>query len=251
MRETGERQKFHCILKITDVGLSKSHKEATKMRSATRTNAGTIMYEPPEATETGKPRSRRYDIWSMGCIYLEFLIWLLYGAKGLKQFGQDISKLGTDTGFYDLDDKTNLNSEVQKWIEHIEKDPRCPKDTALQRLLEVIVGGLLVSNVDEPDGNKPALSNPKDAESTPQGVPTMPGIPSFSLRAPTFIEGKPKTTQTRWDAKQMHTEIRQIFNDATCKTAWMNWAAPPQDGPGMLLAPHSNTKIVHQNRQVC
>jgi hypothetical protein len=49
----------------------------------------------------------------------------------------------------------------------------------------------------------------------------------------------------------MHTEIRQIFNDATRKTAWMNWAAPPQDGPGMLLAPHSNTKIVHQNRQVC
>jgi len=29
----------------------------------------------------------------------------------------------------------------------------------------------------------------------------------------------------------------------------MNLAAPPQDGPGMLLAPHSNTKIVHQNRQ--
>lgn len=43
---------------------------------------GTQKYEPPETDnergEIGQPRSRLYDMWSMGCIVFEFIIWLLY-----------------------------------------------------------------------------------------------------------------------------------------------------------------------------
>ncbi len=57
------------------------------------------MYEPPEA-EVGQnePRSRRYDVWSMGCIYLEFAIWLLRGENGLQRFRRDLQSVGK---FYD------------------------------------------------------------------------------------------------------------------------------------------------------
>jgi len=51
------------------------------------TRFGTEVYEPPEAViQRLAPRSRLYDIWSFGCIMLEFVIWLLYGQKGLDEF---------------------------------------------------------------------------------------------------------------------------------------------------------------------
>ena len=61
-----------CTLVISDLGLTRVHDRETEARKyATRTQNGTIMYEPPEAEALlNKPRSRRYDIWSIGCIYL-------------------------------------------------------------------------------------------------------------------------------------------------------------------------------------
>ena len=46
-----------------------------------------MQYEAPEAIgELNGPRSRLYDVWSMGCITLEFIIWLLYGNDELNNF---------------------------------------------------------------------------------------------------------------------------------------------------------------------
>ncbi|KAJ2995687.1 hypothetical protein NUW58_g1204 [Xylaria curta] len=69
-------------LKIADFGVSRTHKIETGLRkNPTITKASTFIYEAPEAHEPFKDllsRSRRYDCWSMGCIILEFVIWLLY-----------------------------------------------------------------------------------------------------------------------------------------------------------------------------
>jgi serine/threonine protein kinase len=76
------------LLKIGDLGLAKRHYAPTvHRRQATSTKYGTLSYEPPEAiTMPARPRSRRYDIWSFGCIMFETMIWLLYGHQGLKSF---------------------------------------------------------------------------------------------------------------------------------------------------------------------
>jgi len=68
-------------LRISDLGLAKRHTVATGLRRLPSTaRFGTAAYEPPEAvTRLGSPRSRLYDIWSFGCIMLEFVIWLVYG----------------------------------------------------------------------------------------------------------------------------------------------------------------------------
>ena len=59
-------------LQISDLGLAKQHQERTSLREvATAEKLGSTRYEPPESytdRETKKARSRRYDIWSMGCI---------------------------------------------------------------------------------------------------------------------------------------------------------------------------------------
>jgi serine/threonine protein kinase len=65
-------------LVITDVGLARVHNEATRERGKTTTTAWTIRYAAPELVVDSKTtRSRRFDIWSFGCILLEFVVWNL------------------------------------------------------------------------------------------------------------------------------------------------------------------------------
>jgi len=87
-------------LQIADLNLTTFHeKEAyTKERRQrgifTNTPSGTFRYEPPEMDSTRgyeQVRSRGYDIWSMGCILLELLVWLVYGYDFLTRF-QDITR---------------------------------------------------------------------------------------------------------------------------------------------------------------
>lgn len=80
-------------LQIADLGLATFHeKEAnTKNRKGmpTQTPSGTSRYEPPEMDEkrnTKDPRSRQYDIWSLGCVVLELLLWLAYSPTDLTTF---------------------------------------------------------------------------------------------------------------------------------------------------------------------
>jgi hypothetical protein len=99
-----------------------------------------------------EPRSRLYDIWSMGCILLEFIIWLLYGYNELKRFNQEIQ----DTQFQDSPYFTVLtergdgkktavvHSEVRKWITYISKDPKCSGDPIVKALLKLVDEKMLV-----------------------------------------------------------------------------------------------------------
>jgi len=80
------------MLKLADVGISKIHAHPTFQRKdPTKTSAYTQAYEAPEADENdpvavNKPRSRAYDLWSLGCVITEFAQWLLNGNQGLKSF---------------------------------------------------------------------------------------------------------------------------------------------------------------------
>ncbi|KAH8647687.1 hypothetical protein BX600DRAFT_518114 [Xylariales sp. PMI_506] len=77
-------------LVISDFGLAKFHIFET-MRRGERSSIQdrTLRYEPPEMeTDMDKPRSRDYDIWSIGCIYFEFALWLLYGWDYLEDFNR-------------------------------------------------------------------------------------------------------------------------------------------------------------------
>lgn len=63
------------ILKIADMGIAKQHLVATQDRKhLTSTEYGTIRYKAPKTINSSSPRSQLYDIRSMGCITLEFII---------------------------------------------------------------------------------------------------------------------------------------------------------------------------------
>lgn len=104
-----------------------------------------------------KAWSRRYDTWSIGCITLEFLVWLLHGHDGLVRFNEKIvTEYGKESHYFEME--TSLHGEpsfkvhraVVDAMDSISRDPEC-KDgrTALGDLLRIVRMRLLVVNLGE------------------------------------------------------------------------------------------------------
>ncbi|KAK7423846.1 hypothetical protein QQZ08_008890 [Neonectria magnoliae] len=143
------------ILKIADLGLAKQHDYATNARfEQTDTKHTTLHYEAPEVvTKKMQPRSRRYDIWSMGCIVLESMTWLLYCHDVLQMLlkQNEQVKNARDTLYFTTTSDNPPVAEVSKtcrdWIDQILKqDPECNHSmaTATRDLLELVRDKLLV-----------------------------------------------------------------------------------------------------------
>ena len=148
-----------CILVIADAGLAKVNYQATQLRTRATIGpkGGTLMYEPPEAeVAIDQPVSRRYDVWSMGCISLEFLIWLLYGESGLNSFREQLGQSGK---FYEprwSKDELRVTGAgpqptVERWIKSIRDLPFSEGDrNPLGRLIRLIDKKLLVHSLGTP-----------------------------------------------------------------------------------------------------
>ncbi|KAJ8129636.1 hypothetical protein O1611_g3997 [Lasiodiplodia mahajangana] len=145
------------LLQIADMGLAKIHSIPTALRPmATTTLAGTIRYQPPEIqTSTSGTRSRSYDVWSMGCILFELIIWLLLGPEGLKEFESSFDNNNPTQPFYHLYESNSLRPNVNRWKRHIEKtclgdSDRCVS-LALKRLFNYVCTALLVEDPEQND----------------------------------------------------------------------------------------------------
>lgn len=139
------------ILAIADMGLAKFHNTSTRGRNVpTTTVGGTWRYEPPEASSANcNPRSRKYDVWAMGCVILEFVTWLLYGNQRLSARNSSIASFATSK----KDEKCPLDPAAQNWIDDMMyRDKRCGRDTALGDLLRLVRLRLLVPPQDTNDG---------------------------------------------------------------------------------------------------
>lgn len=113
-------------LKLADIGLAKRHVIATQNRGdLTGTRYGTIQYEAPEAVSLNAPRSRLYDIWSMCCITLEFIIWLLYGNDELDSFYRELRGATKQVcQYFMISESDSMQPQVHPvvldWINHID-----------------------------------------------------------------------------------------------------------------------------------
>lgn len=152
--------------KIGDWGLAKQHNIITVLRNVNTSTAwGTRAYEPPEEASSqgaslivpvpgqrSKKRSRLYDVWSMGCITLEFLIWLAYGNKELQRFNDTLARADPENvRFYEIKQVTgskfvaNVHPVANKWMNHMAQDPIFKSgETAMGNLLEIVMKCLLV-----------------------------------------------------------------------------------------------------------
>lgn len=140
-------------LVLADVGVSKFHEHETGLRtSATDTIEVTLVYEAPEAEhdrDNNKARSRLYDMWSMGCMLMEFTVWLLYGFEAVEVFrGRRIDRGGyynRTAAFFSRisQEESIIHPEVARALDKLAADPRCGEGTVLADFLALIKDDLL------------------------------------------------------------------------------------------------------------
>ena len=150
-------------LVIADLGIAKIHEKVTGDRGeeATTMRATTLAYEAPEAHPKSDryklPRSRKYDVWSLGCVLLEFAIWLLYGLDAVDAFaGHRNTKADENTVecpgvFYSIgisNGRPSVRSQVIREMDALLRDPRCGEQTALGALVTVIRAKVLIGDTD-------------------------------------------------------------------------------------------------------
>ncbi|KAK1624437.1 kinase-like domain-containing protein [Colletotrichum phormii] len=142
------------IMVISDFGYTRFH------GINTRSNAPAIGYSPthraPELNlQEPTTISRSYDIWTFGCVFLEFITWYLKGPHGIRDFVgcRTADDTGAPAGF--KEDKFFIHSNIEnngekepvlkpsvnKWINHLRKQPYC--GGYFRDFLDLIVKDLL------------------------------------------------------------------------------------------------------------
>ncbi|KAM6535853.1 hypothetical protein FALCPG4_005384 [Fusarium falciforme] len=149
------------ILKIADLGVSRVHKKATDQRLyETVTTASTRAYEGPEASgPINAPRSRKYDCWSLGCVILEFVIWLLYDQRALDGFHSSRDSLWHSFYRSKNPDPASEGRRTE-WWEKMERHPKVDEVIKLLREDERVTGAALEELINLVD-SKLLLINPQ------------------------------------------------------------------------------------------
>jgi serine/threonine protein kinase len=146
------------MLKIADFGLGRFHGLDSRSKVPPETIAGTVTYEPPEL-KLGTPVSRAYDIWSLGCLFLEFITWLLMGAKAVHGFADaraepypSAPKMSDDSFFAIIRENGEATSAevrkgVVKWVRRLHQHEHCTQ--LIHDLLDLVMEEMLVVDRDE------------------------------------------------------------------------------------------------------
>lgn len=143
--------------KIGDLDLARQHQSQTTLRRvATMTRYGTARYEAPEAVlEPNSPRSRRYDLWSLGCVMIEFVVWLLYGPAGLQDLDQGLEDdNGFPGAFYSIRLRDGhqhavVHDEAKRWLMAVNAKLQSGRATALGDLTRLVQDRMLVCDVQQ------------------------------------------------------------------------------------------------------
>ncbi|OCK81870.1 HET-domain-containing protein [Lepidopterella palustris CBS 459.81] len=149
----GKANAYLGVLKLADLGRAQQHLFVTRMRETKEQELWrTRWYEPPDLEEQNHKQaqekiSRLFDIWSMGCVIFEAVLWLLYGSDSFEVFLR-ANKLTTgepgatpywrkgERGEYELSDAAT------RWMNHIlDHDPE--RNGAVGHLVKLVRDRLL------------------------------------------------------------------------------------------------------------
>ncbi|EDO01337.1 hypothetical protein SS1G_03811 [Sclerotinia sclerotiorum 1980 UF-70] len=141
------------VLKLADLGRTQQHQFVTRMRHTTERELWrTRWYEPPDLDgknqeKAGGKISRLYDIWSMGAVIFEAVLWLLYGYESHNDFWKENGFLTGETHVTPYwrkegEGKYRVTDVVNKWMDDILEPNSEPKD-AISGLIKLVSERLL------------------------------------------------------------------------------------------------------------
>ncbi|KAI0448673.1 kinase-like protein [Xylaria acuta] len=131
----GSQDPKYGVLKIADFGLTRFHENHSYRREYINGLLATRTYRAPEGDLSGEI-SYLWDLWPLGCLYLEFLTWLLQGWDAVNAFSEerrleDRSRyaLFNEDKFFNLDDMKSFGAcrkdSVTKRINALHSHPEC------------------------------------------------------------------------------------------------------------------------------
>jgi len=143
------------VLQLADFGISKLHhtdsKSDTAMRGATKT------YAPPEIEWAVDHCSRSFDIWGLGCVFLEFICWLVQGGSGvtnpvdafhearyLHRENRSLENTIQDTFYHVVKGTTKTTFEVNPAVTRLIKRLRKGASQFIVDILDIILDDMLV-----------------------------------------------------------------------------------------------------------
>ncbi|EEU35231.1 uncharacterized protein NECHADRAFT_19162, partial [Fusarium vanettenii 77-13-4] len=143
-------------LVISDFGLTQfnsAHSRSKVQQGQIQGFSGT--YRPPDLHIEDQPISQNYDVWSLGCVFLEFVSWFLLGHdEAVFTFADERLRdepkgtIEEDTFFIfengqeSTPKDAKLKKSVVKWIYKLHKNPHC--SGLLHALLDLIQFTMLV-----------------------------------------------------------------------------------------------------------
>ncbi|KAL5000153.1 kinase-like domain-containing protein [Aspergillus recurvatus] len=138
------------VLKIADLGLASVRGRDSRSNVHPNTVIESPTYSPPEKQRMHLV-SRKWDIWSLGCLYLEFVTYLVLGNAAIEEFSKqrehansDIPELSSDE-FYSADYES-VNPSVVSWVARLKQHRRCSSlihdilDLVMERMILVDPG---------------------------------------------------------------------------------------------------------------
>lgn len=106
------------ILVLSDFGLAAMHSEKSRSMEPNFTVSVTPSFRPPECEIEGAKVTRAFDIWTLGCLFLELACWLLRGKDGKQRFDDDRNTpfiRGTNADVY-FDIQQRLNDTSGQFV---------------------------------------------------------------------------------------------------------------------------------------
>jgi serine/threonine protein kinase len=124
------------MLAFSDMGLTEVHNDSSRSNIPGHGIPATPNYRPPECDMAGKKGhiSRSFDIWTLGCVFLEFIVWILEGWDGIRDFKTSrftkyITNVETNIFFSLVAIKGSENKfafKVQDSVTKVSKQPQVP-----------------------------------------------------------------------------------------------------------------------------
>ncbi|KAK0717734.1 kinase-like domain-containing protein [Lasiosphaeria miniovina] len=122
------------VLQLADFGITRIHH--TDSRSNADLTKATKTYAPPEVEWAGDSCSRSFDIWSLGCVFLEFICWLVFAdgsnkpdpvdtfreARNLDRKNKSVEGAIQDTFYHVVKGEKNTRFEVNPAVEDLIKE---------------------------------------------------------------------------------------------------------------------------------
>jgi len=140
------------VLKLADFGLGRFHGKYSRSGLSPSGIIASPTYQPPEC-QLRRPVSRSYDIWSLGCVLLEFVTWLMKGNSEIAGFSEfrgteNIHGIDDDNFFTIIypNDRPDaiIRPKVVDWVRQLREHERCSQ--LICDLLEMIMTDLLLVN---------------------------------------------------------------------------------------------------------